>query len=317
MVKVKARVRAFCFTVNNYKEEPEFDGDYRYLIFGREKAPGTGTPHLQGYVYFKSPKSLRAAAAYFPGGHLEIAKGGPNSNIEYCSKDGDFQSYGTAPVESQDKGTMEKDRWTRIVSLARLHDFETILRDYPDVYATRLPTLENLYRKRPIALADIDGDLPHEWYVGPTGSGKSRYARDQYPGAYIKDPQTVWWDDYDHQDVVIIDDFDKYQKAQGGDMKRWLDRYIFPAQIKGGYLKIRPQKIIVTSQYLPSEIWDDDKTVDAINRRVTIRDFTSLDPYRVRTPPRRLPLQELREVYGARHTLGAAPQAIRVPDVNH
>jgi len=69
---------------------------------------------------------------------------------------------------------------------------------------------------------------------------------------------------------VIIDDFDKFQVKQGGDMKRWLDRYAFQAQFKGGYLFIRPRKIIVTSQYRPSEIWDDEKTVDAITRRVFI-----------------------------------------------
>lgn len=75
-------------------------------------------------------------------------------------------------------------------------------------------------------------------------------------------------DGYNGEEVVIIDDFDKFQVKQGGDMKRWLDRYPFQAQFKGGMEKIRPRRVIVTSQYTPEEIWDDHKTVDAIKRRV-------------------------------------------------
>lgn len=73
-------------------------------------------------------------------------------------------------------------------------------------------------------------------------------------------------------------------------MKRWLDRYPFQAQVKGGYMLARPKKIVVTSQYHPSEIWDDEKTVDAIMRRVVIRTMGSEISS---TPPRRLALEDL------------------------
>ena len=66
-------------------------------------------------------------------------------------------------------------------------------------------------------------------------------------------------------------------------MKRWSDRYPFPAAIKGGYLKIRPKKIVVTSQYLPEDIWDDKETLEAINRRFKIVHFSQFNPW---NPPR-------------------------------
>lgn len=289
------KVRAWCFTINNYTELPELHADCKYICYGEEICPTTGTPHLQGYCYFKAAKSLSAASKYFPRGHLVPAAGSSGQNKLYCSKDGIFHEYGKAPLDSKDKGRMERDRWTDIVSLARNGDFEAVFRKYPDVYATRLPVLENLHRKRPISLTTLDGEMEHEWYVGATGSGKSKAARTENPGSYIKDPETVWWDDYDFQETVIIDDFDKYQKSQGGQMKRWLDRYVFPAQVKGGYMSIRPKKIIVTSQYLPSEIWDDEKTIDAVNRRVRLRYFGVAPPS---TPPRRMALPQLISEFG-------------------
>ena len=72
---------------------------------------------------------------------------------------------------------------------------------------------------------------------------------------------------------MIIEDFDCFQVKQGGDMKRWLDRYPFQAQFKGGMEMVRPKRIIVTSQYTPAEIWSDDKTVSAIMRRVIMMNY--------------------------------------------
>ena len=115
--------------------------------------------------------------------------------------------------------------------------------------------------------------LEHEWWYGKTGTGKSWKAERENPGAYIKDPQERWWDGYDGEEVVIIDDFDKYQVKQGGDMKRWMDHRPFRAPIKGGYLTIRPRKIIVTSNYHPDQIWEDEETRDPIKRRVRIVRF--------------------------------------------
>lgn len=47
------RLKRICFTLNNYTEEDErriqeSSEIYRYAIYGRELAPTSGTPHLQG-----------------------------------------------------------------------------------------------------------------------------------------------------------------------------------------------------------------------------------------------------------------------------
>ena len=90
------------------------------------------------------------------------------------------------------------------------------------------------------------------------------------PNAYIKDASSHWWDGYNGEEVVIIDDLDKYHVKLGYYLKVWGDHYPFPAQIKGGQMMARPKKIIITSNYHPREIWTDSQTVEPIARRFKI-----------------------------------------------
>lgn len=273
-----ARSRNYCFTIYDdsalaLEQMLDLEGEIaKYVIVGNEVCPTTGRNHLQGYIHFHHAKSLASVKKINAIAHWEVCKGSPQQNRDYCMKDGDWAERGTMPKTPEEKGASEKERWHAILRLARAGDWEAIATEYPDVYVNKLRMLEYLHAKRPVEIATLDGEMEHLWIVGKTGCGKSRYAREQFPGAYVKDPQSHWWDDYDHQETVIIDDFDKFQVKQGGDMKRWLDRYPFQAQVKGGMHLIRPKKIVVTSQYHPNEIWDDEKTVDAIMRRVKILD---------------------------------------------
>lgn len=69
--------------------------------------------------------------------------------------------------------------------------------------------------------------------------------------------------------VVVIDDVDKQVKQMEWHYKRWLDRYAIPVEVKGGQMVINPELVIITSQYTPAQIWDDDsETLSAIQRRV-------------------------------------------------
>jgi len=53
-------------------------------------------------------------------------------------------------------------------------------------------------------------------------------------------------------------------------LKIWADRYPFIANVKGSSVKMRPAKVIVTSNVLPEDIWTDDATVLPIYRRFSI-----------------------------------------------
>lgn len=104
------------------------------------------------------------------------------------------------------------------------------------------------------------------WIYGESGCGKTRSVIKQYPECYIK-PRNQWWDGYNGEEVVLVDDVDIFDKALGGKLKHWADFCPFIGESKGTSVRIRPKKIIVTSQYSIEGIWEDKETRDALNRR--------------------------------------------------
>lgn len=66
------------------------------------------------------------------------------------------------------------------------------------------------------------------------------------------------WDPLVHK-ALLLDDFGPSHAQLGSYLKQWADIYPFSAEVKGGTLQnIRPQRVFVTSNYRPDEIWKDD-----------------------------------------------------------
>ena len=282
-----SRTQNYCFTHNNYPNTiVEDEIECQYIIYGKEVGD-SGTPHLQGLVRFKQIKSLKQAIGLLPGSHVEATKS-LQAAIEYCKKEGDYTERGTPPVSQKEKGEKEKRKWKEIREAAEEGRYDDIPEDlrftnHSLIKAHRISHLRGQ--------SLVDTEVQHEWYYGKSGSGKSRKAREENPDAYLK-TCNKWWDGYENEQIVIIEDLDKKHDVLGHHLKIWGDRYPFPCEVKGGIIKIRPEKVIITSNYHPSEIWSDDSTLEPILRRFKTTEFKTLKTGNKPNPPKEAPPAE-------------------------
>jgi hypothetical protein len=269
---MSVRSYGWCFTLNNYSEE-EYEEllavDCQYLIIGKEVGE-CGTPHLQGFVQFHLKKTLLACKKINPRAHWEQTKGSIDQNVEYCSKDGTFEERGIRPLSKKRQGEKEKERWDLALQCAKKGRWDEVPESILVRYGKGLEWAVQKIEESTRDLSDTDEKM--EWYYGASGTGKSRRAREENPGAYLK-ACNKWWDGYRSQEVVIIEDFDKDHRVLCHHLKIWADRYMFPAEIKGGKIDIRPKKIIVTSNYHPRDIWESESDYGPILRRFRVVRF--------------------------------------------
>ena len=108
------RVRSYIFTHNNYiNTDLEDNLDCKYIIYGKEVAPTTNTPHLQGFVSFNTVKSFKQVVKLLPGCHIEPADN-PEAAIAYCKKEGDWTergSYYTQKRKNEELSERNRERW--------------------------------------------------------------------------------------------------------------------------------------------------------------------------------------------------------------
>lgn len=106
---------------------------------------------------------------------------------------------------------------------------------------------------RNIVLPDRDWKTTVVLIYGPPGTGKSRWIRDNHAAdkLYWKQPQSDWWDGYQGQEFVALDDF--YGWLPLTSLLRLADRYPLLVQTKGGQAKFQARKLIITSNTLPRD----------------------------------------------------------------
>lgn len=270
------------FTINNPtdadKLTPAQKADIMYIIVNREVGD-EGTPHWQGYVCFKKRIRQAVVKRYMPRAHLEIKRGSVAQAIHYCMKPvpdcecehceharpqvADWIEFGTKPL-NKEEGT--KQKWADV----RRHATEGNFDEIPDdVFVRCYHQIKRIRQDNPTKPADLN-QKRNEWIVGPSGVGKSTYARAKYPDFYDKAPNK-WFVGYQGQTTILLDDIGRDQcKYLSWYIKRWSDVFAFPIETKGGGMNIRPDHIVVTSQYEIEDCFEDHQTVEAVLNRFEV-----------------------------------------------
>lgn len=249
--------RRWVFT--DFNNEVIFGGKMKYMCYGVEKCPTTDRIHHQGYVSFESNMRFNGLKKLYPTTHFEVARSSEGECIEYCKKDGDFHEFGER--SKQGKRTDLEYVQEQIQAGSSLKDiaqnnFAQFVR-----YGKGIQAYRNLVaiprNKMPIV----------KWYWGPSGCGKTRTAIEESKGDFfIWNGTDQWWDGYDGQKFIIIDDIRKGNMSEAFLLK-FCDRYPQKLQIKGGFVENQAETIIFTCNYHWHDIFTER---DPIQRRIQI-----------------------------------------------
>lgn len=202
-----SRARDYCFTLNNpsYEEVTGLSTIVcKYICYGEEVGE-SGTPHLQGFLQFQTPKSLKYAKKQIPRAHFEPRRGTPDEARTYCMKDGKFTERGTFS-----KGQGARTDVTEVCTALRTQPYDQVVSQYEGFslyHSKSMLTFYNIVHKPPLTdyrIRDV------HWYHGPTGSGKTRKAYELAVGrpAWRACGGLEWFDGVDSTtEVCILDDY--------------------------------------------------------------------------------------------------------------
>jgi len=267
----RMRFRNIVFTLNNYTDD-EYNNllnhkEFKYVIIGKEIGE-KGTPHLQGYAELNRQLDLNKVKEINARMHFERRRGSQKQAIEYCKKDNVYECKGMYRVQGQrvDLQKVREDIKNGISMSSILEG------DIPT--SSELRVIDRMFSylspKKRISKPEV------HWYYGSTGTGKSRTAMSVSEDYYVKD-STKWWDGYDNQDTVIIDDF-RAKNMKFNDLLRLLDWMPYRLEIKGGTRWLHSRRIIITTPRHPratySRIGED---INQLLRRIDVlRDFDTM-----------------------------------------
>lgn len=292
---------AFVGTCNNYAEEHERKLSespwIESMIYGREEAPSTGTPHLQFWLWTVDPHQLAQVKRKLPGfvvftpGKKKppsywydddgVHKDSEDNPLGYCKKDGDWESRGDPPsledfLEQCPKGQGarsdlllakdEIDKGTEVESLLESDaHFQVMSRHEAFLHKYQA------YKKR---RREFSKPEVHVWY-GPAGKGKSRAARaaigDQ-PFHRQAAAMGKWFDGYAGHDIVWFDEYRSHFTF--GTFNELLDGYDgYQVEVKGSRVYWSPKVIYITSPKHPRDWYPNllanDGDIDQLLRRIT------------------------------------------------
>jgi len=241
-----------------------------YHVFQYEDAPTTHTLHIQGYICF-SIRKCRSTVQDLLGDktcHLEVTRGSPSENREYCSaqekRHADYRDFlfecGTLPTTHNLAGPKDEMLAAKLL----LESGQT-----PDIMARDNGMFANVARHHKFydryynSLAEPRSSRPYVFvFWGATGMGKT-FAAEQFKNAYFVptgSSGTTWFDGFDPRNhkVVVFNEMHG-SRMQLSSLLELMDKHAMEVNRKGSYVKFNPACIVFTSNLAPSNwySWND------------------------------------------------------------
>lgn len=258
----------------------------RYASWQRERCPDTGRDHLQAYIELVRPARLSAARKLFSawGIHLEPRRGTREQARDYTRKD-DSRSGGPWEYGSFRTNQGKRKDIEDVLDTLDNHGLPGLLSDHPQWALLHLRhAKEYLSAKASMEALCKIRDVKTIWITGLSGVGKSygvfKYCTEYHPHDYYVLSLRNWWDGYQGQRIVIIDELNEGEiKIQN--LLMWLDNYEVTVPVKGSSFPAAWELVLITSNHKPDELYPND--VLRLGRRIThnlyVRDSSEARTY--------------------------------------
>lgn len=294
MAEQPARVRNWCFTWNADEENmedfkwsdvgaacpcagwPDAEPKIAYLVCQVERAPETGHVHVQGYIQFKAPMRMAALKKLCDSAHWEPRFGTHDQAKAYCMKE-DSRVNGPWELGQELGGQGKRNDLEAIVNLVKAKRTNLEIFDEVGSAAARWGK-QICFARFTFSESDSDRQLQGVRVLvlyGATGAGKTYAAINLIAGGkdyYIceapshKDSK-VWFDGYETQKTLILDDFEGSFCAYRY-LLRLLDKYKLKIEVKGGHAWACWTTVVITSNIHPSG-WYSGVDLAPLRRRLT------------------------------------------------
>lgn len=275
--------RHYCFTLYSEDLTEDYTHEWRcskdlvnYAICQLERCPESLRLHLQGYVEFSSPSRVSGAKTKLgmPSAHVERRNGTREEARNYCMK---LETRLSGPWEFGDWSAKAQGRRSDLAVLASAIKeggltVEGVQELNPQLYCQYRNGIRDL-------VATATKASCKKWRVvdvwilwGDSGTGKSRAAfdcDDYFLLDQSSDGKNVWFDGYDGESTLVIDDF--YGWIRYSFFLRMLDGHPVRLPIKGSHTYANWTTVIITSNQNPHNWyhWGDNLVQAALKRRVT------------------------------------------------
>lgn len=297
-----------------------------------------GTPHIQFYIALKKKKTFAfVSKALREKAYFWVKRGTNKQASDYCLKgeyswrtgandnatdplyginlSPDALIYGNLPPEQTENGlTAKEEIFQANIELALDGRFDEMTPSHQVLHHRRYEELVERRKPKPKRLTWRRGQSPNLWIHGPTGTGKSYKARELYPDVYEK-MLNKWWEHYDEEPHVLLEDVGISHADWIGDfIKRWADIYPFRNECKFGSKMLRPEVIIVTSNYHPEKLFPDPCVHLPILDRFQLIELTEkyIHPDDI-VPIPEIPLQENFPMFEVIHEMFNVTSADEIP----
>lgn len=272
------------FVVTNFNLDCDYEalvakGQVRFVAYGVETAPTTGRLHHQCYVHFHNPRatgklSCSRIGRMFDdrpgsgGSFTAPMKGSFKQNEAYCSKEATLIKVGDEPRQGY-RGDLKET--VDLITSGELKVDDVIVGDPMmfHMYGRTMQAAETRgYRERSKTFRILD--ITVLWGAAGVGKTRSVYDKHGVDNIYVLNAPTnnsLWFDGYEGQDVLLIDDFEGWIKYSF--LLKILDGYQLRLPVKTRFTYALWTKVYITSNCDP-ETWYYRGLTPALERRINV-----------------------------------------------